>query len=75
MRAALIVLLLIPAFVLLFGCANGVHMTDEDVRSCRDSDDCTAWTGAEIRGLVRKAMAEGYRRGWTDAHMQAGRGS
>ena len=74
MRAAIVLLLVIPAFVLLYGCASGVHMTDEDVRSCRDSGDCTVWTQAEIRALIRKAMAEGYGIGWRDANKQSGRG-
>lgn len=67
MRAALIALL-------LAGCANGVQMTDEETRACRD-EGCAAFTERELRALIHKALTEGYRRGWTDAHQQAGRGS
>lgn len=74
MRIVIVLLLAIPAFVLLCGCASGIHMTDEDARSCRDSGDCTVWTESEIRALIRKAMAEGYGLGWRDANKQAGRG-
>lgn len=73
MRAALIALLLLPAFVLLAGCANGAHMTDEDRINCRN-EGCAAFTEAEIRALVNRAGRAGYMQGWTDAHRQAGRG-
>lgn len=73
MRAVLIVLLLLPAFVLLAGCANGVHMTDEDRIACRN-EGCAAFTEAELRALVNRAASAGYRQGWTDAHRQSGKG-
>lgn len=71
-RLCLIVLLAIPAMVLLFGCASGVRMTDEETIACRN-DGCTAWTDAELLQLVNKAATAGYRKGWTDANQQAGR--
>lgn len=73
MRAALIVLLVIPAFVLLSGCASGIEMSDEERIACRN-EGCSAWTQGELRGLVNRAASEGYRLGWRDANKQAGRG-
>ena len=71
-RIALVVLLVLPALMLLFGCASGVRMTDEEAVACRDAG-CTAWTDAELLQLVNKAGAAGYRKGWTDATVQGGR--
>ena len=71
-RLALIVLLVIPALVLCAGCASGVRMTDEESIACRNNG-CTAWTDAELLQLVNKAGSAGYRKGWEDAHRQAGR--
>lgn len=72
MKAAIVVLLCIPAFVLLSGCANGVSMTDEERIACRDAG-CSVWTEGELRGLVNRAQNGAYRKGWTDAHKQGGR--
>jgi hypothetical protein len=72
-RMTVFVLLVIPAAILLLtGCASGVRMTDEEAIACRDLG-CTAWTDAELLQLVNKAGSVGYRKGWEDAHRQAGR--
>ena len=72
-RLALFVLLVIPAVILLFtGCASGVRMTDEETIACRN-DGCAVFTEAELLQLVNKAGSAGYRKGWEDAHRQAGR--
>lgn len=59
------------SLLLIAGCANGVQMTEEEVKACRDSG-CSAWTEAELEGLVKRAIAAGYRKGWTDATKQGG---
>lgn len=72
MRAAIVFVLVLPAFVMLAGCASGVRMTDEERVTCRDAG-CSVWTDAELLRLVNKAGADGYRKGWTDATVQGGR--
>lgn len=71
MKATIVVLLLVPAFVMLASC-SGVRMTEEERISCRNTG-CTPWTDAELRELVNRAGSEGYRKGWTDANRQGGR--
>ena len=71
MKAALVVLLCVPAFVLLAGC-SGVSMTDAERVACRTSG-CTVWTESELRGLVSRAQSGAYRKGWADSNRQAGR--
>jgi hypothetical protein len=57
----------------LAGCANGVQMTDEERKACRDAETgCAVFTEQELDTLVKRAIAAGYRKGWTDAHKQAG---
>lgn len=58
---------------ILSGCANGVAMTEAETLACRN-EGCTAWTEAEVRSLVGRAMNEGFRRGWADAVKQGSRG-
>jgi len=69
MRAFIVLLLVLPAFVLLAGCANGVAMTDDETIACRN-EGCTPWTQGELKGLADRALREGYRRGWRDAMRQ-----
>lgn len=57
---------------LLAGCASGIRVSDEEAVACRN-EGCAVFTERELMGLVGKAMAEGYRRGWRDANVQAGR--
>jgi len=67
---------IVAAFLLLLflsGCANGVVMTEEETIACRDVG-CTPWTEGELKTLVDRAIRQGYRRGWTDALTQSGRG-
>lgn len=73
MKAAIVVLLCIPAFVLLAACANGVSMSDEERIACR-TDGCTVWTPGELQELANRAARAGYRQGWGDAVRQAGGG-
>lgn len=54
------------------GCANGVQMDDEERIACRN-EGCGVFTAAELHALQKRAIEAGYRRGWTDAHRQAGR--
>lgn len=74
MRAPIVLLLVLPALVMLGGCA-AVRMTDEEAVICRDDPEgCTAWTRNELRELQLRAARQGYRRGWTDALQQRGEG-
>jgi hypothetical protein len=61
------------AFLSLAGCANGVQMSDEETIACRN-EGCAVYTERELRDLANRAARAGYRRGWTDAHNQSGRG-
>jgi hypothetical protein len=72
-RAAIVVLLALPALVLCSGCANGVQMSDEETIACRN-EGCVVYTEREQRTLVDRVLREGYRRGWRDATVQSGRG-
>jgi len=74
MRAAIIVLLVIPALVMLMSCASGLRMSDADAVICRDDPTgCTAWTAGELAQLRDAALRAGYRQGWVDAMVQGGR--
>ena len=48
----------------LTGCATlkGVEISDEERAAC-EADGCTVWTRAELEGLVREAMKQGYQAG------------
>ena len=58
--------------LLLAGCASGIRVSDEEAVACRN-EGCAVFTERDLLVLVGKAMAEGYRRGWRDANVQAGR--
>lgn len=73
MRVVIVALLVIPALVMLCGCASGVRMSDDERIACRDSG-CSVMTDTELRTLVDLAAGQGYRKGWADATRQAGRG-
>jgi hypothetical protein len=61
------------ALLSISGCANGVQMTDEERKACRDAETgCAVFTEQELDTLVKRAIAAGYRKGWTDAHKQGG---
>lgn len=62
MKTAIVILLTVPAFVLLAGCATGVAMTDEEAALCK-AQGCTAWTDAELRQLIQQAAMQGYQQG------------
>ena len=65
--------LLIALCVAVSGCAsNGVVMTDEDAKACQ-IETCAPFTEAEILKIMGAAFKDGYIRGWTDSHRQAGR--
>jgi hypothetical protein len=74
MRAVIVFLMALPALLLLMSCASGVRMTDADAVICRDDPrGCTAWTAGELAQLRDAAIRAGYRQGWVDAMVQAGR--
>jgi hypothetical protein len=72
-RLALVALLVIPALVLLLGCASGVQMDEAEAIACRN-EGCAVFTEAELRALASRAAALGYRKGWTDALRQRSEG-
>lgn len=72
-RAAIVVLLILPALVLCSGCAFGVRMTDERAAVCW-ADGCAPLTLDDLRELERKARGAGYQNGWRDALRQRSEG-
>lgn len=65
MKAAIVVLLCVPAFVLLAGCASpepaGVCISDEAVRQCAEEGGCTLFSRARLLEIVREVAAQACR--------------
>lgn len=62
---------LVALFLCLAGC-SGIQLADEQTIACRN-DGCAALTGAQLQTLLERAASAGYKRGWRDANVQAGR--